>query len=95
MDLSFEELEDVIKLAKSHNLAEFEFRGLRVKFDCSYPDKKTYEPIADPKQDAFKPISPLDNFSPEEILYYATPFYDDLQAEKEAKNSRIEASDVK
>lgn len=34
---------------------------------------------------AFIPASPFDDLTPEEIMYYATPYFDELMAQKDAK----------
>lgn len=47
----------------------------------SVPDVKAEE--------IFKPLSPLDDMTPEEILYYATPQYDVIQAEKQAHKDKL------
>lgn len=41
-------------------------------------------------QEIFKGESVLDMMTEEEILYYATPAYDEIQAEKEARASKLE-----
>lgn len=39
---------------------------------------------------AFIPKTPFDEMSEEEILYYATPHYDEIQRIKEEKKQRIQ-----
>lgn len=41
-------------------------------------------------KDLVKPMSILDEMSAEEILFYATPRYDEIQAEKEAHKQSLE-----
>jgi hypothetical protein len=48
----------------------------------SVPDAKA--------EDLIKPLNPLDDLTPEEILYYAVPHYDQIQAEKEAHKKKLE-----
>jgi len=38
----------------------------------------------------FSPVTPYDGLTDEEILYYATSYFDVLQEEKELKKQRIE-----
>lgn len=52
------------------------------------PTIKTEVPPEDPSK-AFKPASPLDDMSAEEILYYAVPYYDEIQAQKEARATEL------
>lgn len=35
------------------------------------------------------PISPFDDLSDEEILYWASPYYDDIQTRKEAQKKKL------
>lgn len=46
------------------------------------PDKQAEELV--------KPLSVLDQMTPEEILYYAVPHYDEIQADKEAHKKKLE-----
>lgn len=41
-------------------------------------------------EDLVRPASPLDDMTPEEILYYAVPHYDEIQSEKEAHKKKLE-----
>lgn len=43
-----------------------------------------------PPEQLVVPLSPFDDMSDDEIKYYATPYYDVLQAEKESRANRIE-----
>jgi hypothetical protein len=46
--------------------------------------------IPDPKpEELFKPLSPFELMTEEEILMYATPRYDEIQAEKKAHQDKI------
>jgi hypothetical protein len=44
-------------------------------------------------EEIVKPLSPLDDFSDEEILYYATPYYDELQRKKEMHKEKLKQED--
>jgi hypothetical protein len=47
--------------------------------------------VAVPVEDAFKNESPFDNLSDDEVLYWATGYYDAIQERKEAvKDSKDE-----
>lgn len=45
-------------------------------------------------EDIIKPLSVFDDISEEEIMYWATPRYDELQAEKELKKQHKAEGDV-
>jgi hypothetical protein len=94
--MQWKEALKVIRKAKNLGVKEISMEGLSVKFreenvpreTIEYPKKSDLiesEPMK--MQDDFKPISPLSDLTPEEILYYATPHYDEIQAEKELKAS--------
>lgn len=54
-----------------------------------YP-MRSQEPVPELKPDEIvKPLSVLDNLSDEEILMYATPRFDEIQAEKEAHKQKL------
>lgn len=40
------------------------------------------------------PPSPFDDLSDEEILYFATPYYDELQAKKEAQAQKLKEEEA-
>jgi hypothetical protein len=40
-------------------------------------------------EDIVKPLSVLDDISPEELKYYATPYYDELQEQKALRAQQI------
>lgn len=52
----------------------------KIKIEGEVPDEKPDELL--------KPMNPLDESSEEEIQYWATPTYDELQAKKEARANR-------
>ncbi len=66
------------------------FEELKQLFSQSshLPDKK--EPVPDIKpEELVKTVSPLDEITAEEMLYFATPYYDELQAKKEAHLKKL------
>lgn len=40
-------------------------------------------------EDIIKPLSPLDDIDEDEILYWSTPYYDELQARKHRQQESI------
>ena len=49
---------------------------------------RTAAPVADPKE-SYATVSVLDEPTEEEMLYWSTPYYDVLMAEKEAKQKAL------
>jgi len=92
-ELNPDEVLIVIEKAKSLGVQELEYNGIKVKFKNEEIKKPETPPLVSQVPDldqVFKPLSPLDDVTPEEILYYATPYYAEIQAEKEAKLNKIE-----
>lgn len=53
-------------------------------------------PVPEQKsEDIVKPLSVLDDVSEEEILYFATPYYDELQHKKEAQKQKLAEETMK
>ncbi len=71
--------------------------GANLKFSFLYKSETFREakfgmPVPDVKpEEIVKPISPLDDITPEEILYFAVPHYDEIQAQKEEHKKALEA----
>lgn len=59
----------------------------RVDFDEAAKTPPPYTTVR--AEDILKPPSSLDNLSEEEILYAATPFFDELQAKKALHQDKI------
>lgn len=89
MSLTAQEVIAVMEKAKELGLKQVKVDG----FEASFEDIKNEVPVTivpDAKlEEIFKEASALDQVSDDEILYYATPYYDQLQAEKEAKKQRL------
>jgi hypothetical protein len=94
MSLTFTQIDELIIKAKALGVKEFEFEGLKVKFkDRNVPRRTTHKAKAQPPlgdDPGFVPLSPLADLTPEEILYFATPHYDVIQAEKQKKTQGSE-----
>jgi hypothetical protein len=75
-------LETALTFAKEHGLEMIEVDGVKIIL----PNKKTIEPIASGLDDA-QILNADDNFgyTDEEILYWATPYFDELQDLKNQK----------
>jgi len=83
---------ELIKLCRQLNVHYLEYGSLKVNFDPKPEFKdcvKESESVRAsevpdvPAETLVKPMSVLDEMSPEEILYYATPYYDEIQAKKQ------------
>jgi hypothetical protein len=56
---------------------------------------KKLDPIPELEaREIIEPLSPFDEIDEEEILYYATPYYDELQAKKAKLKPREREDDV-
>ena len=86
--LDREKLLDALQFAKDNGLEEIEVDGVKMKV----PLVQSNEPHSDIKMIE----TPYDNMSDDEVLFWATDYFDDLQAEKEARKKILEEdSDVK
>lgn len=101
--MTIEEVCVLLEKASTLKIHELSFDGLRVVFDFpphlstlgSLPLKpeqfsaqdKVYGEIK--AEDILKPPAHLDNLSSEEILFAATPYFDELQANKEAHQEKL------
>lgn len=81
-----EKLKSALEFAKENKIKSIEVDGIRIEV----PQDLTVEFSSDRKfEELLKPLSPFDEMTEEEILYYATPYYDELQAKKKAKQEKI------
>lgn len=71
-----------IQLDGAEALIETSEHNQARKQDSSVPVTKA--------EDLIKSLNPLDDLTAEEILYYAVPHYDQIQAEKEAHKKKLE-----
>lgn len=76
MEISPKELQDIIDQAVAKALGDFTMRQA-IRSMENVPESKA--------EDIVKPLSVLDQMSDDEILYWSTPYYDELQAKKERK----------
>jgi hypothetical protein len=107
--MEFPIVEKLLMLAKQIGATELECDGLKVKFErpivaqtptwTAMREEATprIEPVAMTDKEieaAFKPASPLDDISEDEIKYYATPYYDELQAQKAEHKKKLEEEGI-
>lgn len=99
MALNKDEILELMNKAKELGAAKVEVDGFKVDFNSENTPAKVVQvkPVVDSKlEDIFKP-APDDPINDEElVLYYATPYYDELMAEREQKaNHAKEAKNLK
>jgi hypothetical protein len=76
MSLTADDIIKVMKAAKEMGLIDSE---------------KSVIPSFEPKaEDIVAPLSLFDQVSEDEILYWSSPYYDELQAQKEEKQQRLQ-----
>lgn len=100
MALSAEEIIQVMRTAKELGLTSFK------SADIEFTSQAASAPIVEaPKvskdvpelkpEDIVNPMSVLDDLDEDEIKYWATPYYDEIQAKKEMQRQQIKDSEVK
>lgn len=87
-----QEIEELIEMAKRLNLEGIEVDG--IKFSLSPNAKKVASFVEEEKaEDLMKPLSAFDELTEEEIQYWSSPYYDELQAKKEAAKNQKQIDD--
>jgi hypothetical protein len=79
-----EKITEAITFAREMNLKSIEVDG--IKFDVPPNAADTVEALDD--QELAKALDIMDDLTDDEILYWATPYFDELQAEKEIKKQQ-------
>lgn len=92
MSLSADEIIKVLATAKDLGVSNLKVEGI----EASFGEKKELPPVTTDHhvedgdiEDAF-PKDPVADLTDEEILYYATPYYDQLQAKKAEHKKALE-----
>jgi hypothetical protein len=82
-----EKLEMALAFAKEHGLRFVEVEGIKIYV----PDDAVIGEVPEVSADELmKPVGPFDDLSEEEILFYATPYFEELQAMKAQQKERKE-----
>ncbi len=83
------EIKDILKNARECGCPTVVIDG--VKYELASPESiEASKAVPDmAPEDIVKPLSVLDELSNEEMLYWATPYYDELQAAKELRNQQL------
>lgn len=85
-------LREIIEEARELHLESVEVEGIKYTLGANIERKLTLVP--EEKAEALmKPLSPLDEYTDEEIQFYATPYFDELQARKEAQAKQKKEDD--
>lgn len=87
--LDRQKLIEALEFAKEQGLSEITVDGVTMKVGA--PNKINIVPDLK-SEEIVKPQSWLDDYTEEELLYYATPYFDELQAKKEAHKKQLEES---
>jgi hypothetical protein len=87
--MTYEESLKLIEKAKELGVSELTTEGFTVKFKDNsqkLSPELPKKPVIPDKlaEELIKPISVLDSLTEEEMLYYATPYFDEMMAKKEA-----------
>ena len=83
-----DKLKLALEFAQEQGLGFIEVEGIKIFVPQQSMTNEVPEISA---EDLMKPIGPFDDLSEEEILFYATPYYDELQANKEMQKQRRES----
>lgn len=87
-----EEIKELIDFAKENDLASIEIEGVKFSLNPNAVIPSSY--VEEMKaEEMVKPLSPFEDLSEEDIRYWATPYFDILQAEKEAAKNQRELDD--
>jgi hypothetical protein len=92
MSLSADEMIKVMEKAKELGVNELKVEGMSLSFAEAMRSAgfKSSEPVPELKaEEIVKPLSAFDDLTEEEIMYYATPRYDEIQAEKAAHQEKL------
>ena len=83
-----EERIELIKEAKELGLKSIEIDGVKYDLGETKPIAEVQELSEDQVKSLFTDTKVLDEMSDDEILYYATPYYDVLQHEKKLQEEQ-------
>lgn len=85
--MKFEELQEKIMQARDLGVSEIVVEGITYRVTPSFiaPPKEVPDVAA---KDLIAPLSTFDEPTDEEVLYWSTPYYEELQARKEAQTKQ-------
>lgn len=85
----FEEIKQILKTARECGCPNVVIDG--VKYELTTPEAvKAAQEVPELKpEDIVKPMSVLDEITEQEMLYWAVPFFDEIQEAKEKRTEQI------
>lgn len=87
----FEEIKTILKNARECGCPTVIIDGVKYELAAAEEAPKPKDvPEVDP-EDLVKPISVLDDLTNEELLYWATPYFDQLQEQKRIHQEAIKS----
>lgn len=88
-----EQIKEMIEFAREQKLESIEIDGIKYTLgsNIGFP-RSAIVPEMKPEE-MVRPLSVLDEMSEEEIQYWATPWYDQLQAQKEELKNKKQIDD--
>lgn len=100
MALTKDEIIEVLTKAKELGLTHIKLEGLECDFRTNIGQITSPQTISHfvpemKSEEIVTPLSTLDDVSDEELLYYATPYYDELQSRKEAHKQALKEQENK
>lgn len=85
-------IRQMIQMSKEEGLVKCEIEGM--VFHIAPKAKEiTYSPELK-SDELVSPLSAFDELSDDEVLFYSSPYYNDLQIEKEKQNKRLWKEDL-
>lgn len=93
--LTADEMIRVMEKAKELGLQKLELNDLKFEFVSQVQPHINHINLAVPdlkSAELMSPLSVFDELTDEEILYWSTPRYDEIQAEKEARKNKQEGT---
>ena len=92
MNQQLSALEIMMIMDKAKEIGAQSFKAGQIEVSFSQPVSlvPAQESIKDePIEDVVVPLSVLDDYSEEEIKYFATPYFDELMAKKQARTEQL------
>lgn len=86
--MTAQEMIEVMRAAKELGLTSFKAEGVEFTIGVQVADVTTELANKATDGDIYSPLSVLDEMDEDEVLYYSTPYWDELQAAKEAMKAQ-------
>lgn len=88
-----EEIKEILESARDLHLESVEIEGIKYTLgkNIGFPRKAHVEELK--AEEMVKPLSPLDEMTDEEIMYWATPYGVELEARKLSQQNQKQEED--